>query len=175
MINIHGVCYVRHTHRLQCHRFRPEDRSNPFQAILSYWWLKRSVNCSSIHVSVNFRKIGDLQKSKKRLFSDKSNITSILETIPLRVYVYSVTDFVQKIGQTLFKLFWVTDDWNVPWTAQKSLTYQSNITSILETIPLRVYRNDSFQKVNRWCLNNIIMIVKTCKRTWQSQEKKSHK
>jgi hypothetical protein len=30
------VIYVRHTHRLQCHRFRPEDRSNPFQAILSY-------------------------------------------------------------------------------------------------------------------------------------------
>jgi hypothetical protein len=32
--------------------------------------------------------------------------------------------------------------------------------------------NDSFEKVNRWCLNNIIMIVKTCKRTWQSQEKR---
>jgi hypothetical protein len=29
-------------------------------------------------------KIGDLQKSKKRLFSDQLNITSILETIPLR-------------------------------------------------------------------------------------------
>jgi hypothetical protein len=39
----------------------------------------------SIHFLVNFRKIGDLQKSKKRLFSDQTNITSILETIPLRV------------------------------------------------------------------------------------------
>ena len=49
------VIYVRHSpYRLQCHRFRPEDRSNnPFQAILSYY-----------------------------------------------------------------------DDWNVPWTAQKSLTYK---------------------------------------------------
>jgi hypothetical protein len=47
------LCTTHSPHRLQCHRFRPEDRStNPFQAILGYY-----------------------------------------------------------------------DDWNVPWTAQKSLTY----------------------------------------------------
>jgi hypothetical protein len=34
---------------------------------------------------VNFRKNGELQKSKKRLFSDQSNIRYILETIPVRV------------------------------------------------------------------------------------------
>ena len=39
----------------------------------------------SIHFLVNFRQIGDLQKSKKCLFSDQSNITYILEAIPLSV------------------------------------------------------------------------------------------
>ena len=39
--------------------------------------------------------------------------------------VYSVTDFVQKIGELIFfKLFLsYYDEWNVPWTAQKSLIY----------------------------------------------------